>query len=110
MEKRVTQRVSDDDFAREVLGADRPVLVDFSAEWCPPCKAMEPAIDALAIELADTVKIVKLDVDQSPAITAGYNVRSMPTLIVFRDGRPVDLKVGAQSRAQLLKWLEGHAV
>jgi thioredoxin 1 len=105
----MTKVVSDSDFAAEVLGADRPVLVDFSAEWCPPCKAMEPSIDALSVELASKVKIVKLDVDQSPATTVNYNVRSMPTLIVFKDGQPVDLKIGAQSKVQLIKWLETHA-
>jgi thioredoxin 1 len=105
----MTQFVSDADFAAEVLASDRPVLVDFSAEWCPPCKAMEPSIDALADELAASVKIVKLDVDQNPATTVNYNVRSMPTLIVFKQGQPVDLKIGAQSKVQLIKWLEAHA-
>jgi thioredoxin 1 len=102
--------VSDGNFAAEVLQSDRPVLVDFWAEWCPPCKAMSPTIDALADELADDFKIVKLDVDSNPGITVTYNVRSMPTLIIFKNGVPVDTKVGAgQSRVQLIKWLESHA-
>ena len=101
---------TDGNFEAEVLKSDVPVLVDFWAEWCPPCKAMAPTIDELAETLADTVKIVKLDVDSNPAITVQYNVRAMPTLIVFRNGQPVDLKVGAgQSRVQLIKWLETHA-
>ena len=102
--------VTDSNFTREVLGSDKPVLVDFWAEWCPPCKAMAPAIDALAEELAESVKIVKLDVDSNPGITVQYNVRSMPTLMIFKNGAPVDMKVGAgQSRVQLIKWLEAHA-
>jgi thioredoxin 1 len=104
------QRVDDGNWEAEVLGADRPVLVDFWAEWCPPCKAMDPILDQLTVELADKVKIVKLDVDSNPSTTVRYNVRAMPTLIVFKDGEPVDYKVGAgQSRAQLIKWLDQFA-
>ena len=104
------QRVDDGNWDAEVLGADKPVLVDFWAEWCPPCKAMDPILDQLSIELADKVKIVKLDVDSNPSTTVRYNVRAMPTLIVFKDGEPVDMKVGAgQSRVQLIKWLDAHA-
>jgi len=104
------QRVDDASWDAEVLGADKPVLVDFWAEWCQPCKAMDPILDQLAVELADRVKIVKLDVDANPSTTVRYNVRAMPTLIVFKDGEPVDYKVGAgQSRAQLTKWLDQFA-
>jgi len=104
------QQVTDQDFAREVLQASEPVLVDFWAEWCPPCKAMDPVLDDLATEMAGKVKIVKLDVETNPGIVAAYNVRSMPTLIVFKDGEPVDMKVGAgQSRVQLVKWLDAYA-
>ena len=104
------QRVDDGNWDAEVLGADRPVLVDFWAEWCPPCKAMDPILDQLTVDLADKVKIVKLDVDSNPSTTVRYNVRAMPTLIVFKDGEPVDYKVGAgQSRAQLIKWLDQFA-
>jgi thioredoxin 1 len=102
--------VDDASFAREVLAADQPVLVDFWAEWCAPCLAMAPTLDELSVTLADRVKIVKLDVASNPAITSQYNVRNMPTLIVFKQGQPVDMKVGAgQSRVQLIKWLESHA-
>ena len=102
--------VTDATFASEVLASDRPVLVDFWAEWCPPCKAMDPILDNLSVELAGKVKIVKLDVETNPGIVTQYNVRAMPTLIVFKDGEPVDMKVGAgQSRVQLIKWLDSHA-
>jgi len=104
------QRVDDASWDAEVLDADKPVLVDFWAEWCQPCKAMDPILDQLAVDLADRVKIVKLDVDANPSTTVRYNVRSMPTLIVFKNGEPVDYKVGAgQSRAQLTKWLDQFA-
>jgi thioredoxin 1 len=104
------KRVDDGNWDAEVLGADKPVLVDFWAEWCPPCKAMDPILDQLSVELAEKVKIVKLDVDSNPSTVVRYNVRAMPTLIVFKNGEPVDFKVGAgQSRAQLTKWLDSFA-
>ena len=106
----MSARVNDADFDAEVLGAKEPVLVDFWAEWCPPCKAMDPILDQLTEELAGKVKIVKLDVDSNPSTVVKYNVRAMPTLIVFKDGEPADFKVGAgQSRVQLIKWLDQFA-
>ncbi|HEY4199368.1 MAG TPA: thioredoxin [Devosiaceae bacterium] len=102
--------VNDANFDAEVLAAEEPVLVDFWAEWCPPCKAMDPILDDLSRELAGRVKIVKLDVETNPRIVSRYNVRAMPTMIVFKGGEPTDMKVGAgQSRVQLVKWLEAHA-
>lgn len=106
----MSQRVTDASFDAEVLGAAETVLVDFWAEWCPPCKAMDPILDDLSVELAGKVKIVKLDVDSNPSTVVKYNVRAMPTLIVFKNGEPADFKVGAgQSRAQLIKWLDQFA-
>lgn len=104
------QQVTDADFAREVLEAREPVLVDFWAEWCGPCKAMDPILDDLSGQLAGKVKIVKLDVETNPTTVTRYNVRAMPTLLVFKDGEPVDQKVGyGPSRVQLTKWLESFA-
>jgi thioredoxin 1 len=99
--------VTDASFDAEVLGANEPVLVDFWAEWCGPCKAMDPLLDDLSSELSGKMKIVKLDVADNPATVSRYNVRNMPTMIVFKDGLPADMRVGAgQSRVQLTKWLE----
>ena len=104
------QLVSDADFGREVLEAKGPVLVDFWADWCPPCKAMDPILDDLSVALDGRVKIVKLDVETNPSTVTTYNVRAMPTLMVFKGGEPVDIKVGyGPSRVQLTKWLESYA-
>jgi thioredoxin 1 len=110
MEPDMGQQVTDADFTREVLEAREPVLVDFWAEWCGPCKAMDPILDDLSGQLAGKVKIVKLDVETNPSTVTRYNVRAMPTLLVFKDGEPVDQKIGyGPSRVQLTKWLESFA-
>lgn len=98
--------VTDSDFESVVLKSDKPVLVDFFAEWCGPCKAMAPALEQVADAMKDSVKVVKVDVDQSPSIAQTYNVRAMPTLLVFNGGQVVAQHVGAMTqRASLEKWL-----
>ena len=102
----MAKTVSDADFESVVLKSDKPVLVDFFAEWCGPCKAMAPALDQVADALKDSVTVVKVDVDQSPAIAQTYNVRAMPTLMVFKGGQVAAQHVGAMTqRASLEKWL-----
>ncbi len=103
--------VTDASFEEAVLKSDKPVLVDFFAEWCGPCKAMAPALDQVAEAMKDSVKVVKVDVDQSPGIAQKYNVRAMPTLMVFRNGEVAAQHVGALTqRASLEKWLNSTMV
>ncbi len=106
---KMAQQVTDADFQKEVLEANIPVLVDFWAEWCGPCKMVAPILDELSTELAGKVKIVKLNVDENRTTMMKYSVRSIPTMILFKNGEPVDMKVGAAPKASLSQWLEGHA-
>jgi len=102
------QVLSNDNWETEVLGSKEPVLVDFWATWCPPCRLIAPAIDALASEYKGRVKVGKLDVDENSEVAGRYGVRSIPTLLVFRDGQVVDQRVGALPQAELAQLLEQH--
>ena len=103
-----TPFVSDADFEKEVLQSSEPVVVDFFAEWCGPCKAMAPALEQVAAELKGKVKVVKLDVDQNPDTTQKYRIQAMPTLMVFKDGKVVEQRVGALvQKKQLQDWING---
>ncbi|WP_141316139.1 thioredoxin [Streptomyces spinoverrucosus] len=95
--------VTDADFATEVLEADRPVLVEFTADWCPPCRQMAPVLKAVAAEEAERLKVVQLNVDANPETTNAYKVLSMPTFMVFREGEPVRSMVGARPKRRLLE-------
>jgi thioredoxin 1 len=94
-------QLSDDSFSNDVLKSDLPVLVDFWASWCAPCKAIGPVIDGLADEYAGRVKVAKLNVDENPATPGQYGVRGIPTLILFKDGKVLDQVVGAVPKNQL---------
>lgn len=98
--------VTESDFDTEVLGADRPVLVKFTADWCGPCRQLGPVLGAIAGEEADRLKIVELDVDRNPGITVRYGVLATPTLMVFRAGEPVKSIVGARPKRRLLEELD----
>ena len=91
----MTTHVSDATFGEEVLNSKEPVLVDFWAEWCGPCRAISPLLEELSSELAGKVKIVKLNVDENPVTMTKYGVRSIPTMILFKDGEAADMKIGA---------------
>lgn len=101
-----TLHVSDASFKEDVLQSAEPVLVDFFAEWCGPCKAMAPALEAVAKEMKGKVKIAKIDVDQNPGITQQYHIQAMPTLMIFKGGQVVDQRVGALTqKKQLQDWI-----
>ena len=93
-------------FQADVLSSDKPVLVDFWAEWCGPCKMIGPSLEEISEELAGQVEIVKLNIDDHPDTPAKYGVRGIPTMILFKDGEIADTKVGAAPKAQLKSWLE----
>lgn len=100
-------KVSDADFEAEVLKAEGPVVVDFWAEWCGPCKMIGPALEEISDEMAGQVTIAKLNIDDNPDAPAKYGVRGIPTMILFNGGQPVETKVGAAPKSQLKSWLEG---
>ncbi len=100
--------VSDDSFEQEVLQSDKPVLIDYWAEWCGPCKMIAPVLAELADEYADKVQIAKLNIDDNPATPPKYGIRGIPTLMLFKNGEVEATKVGAVSKAQLAAFLDDN--
>ena len=100
-----TLKVTDDTFEADVLQASKPVLVDFWAEWCGPCKQIGPALDQIAEELAGHVTIAKVNIEESPATPSRYGVRGIPTMMLFKDGHMASMKVGAMPKQKILEWL-----
>lgn len=100
--------LNDQNWDREVLQSKDPVVVDFWAEWCAPCRMIAPLVEALAEEYAGRVKVGKLDVDSSPEVAGRYDIRSIPTLLVFRGGQVVEQRVGALPKAELARLVERH--
>lgn len=100
--------VSDDSFDTDVLQSDQPVLVDFWAEWCGPCKAIAPTLDAVAAEYAGKIKIRKLNIDDNNKTPSKYGVRGIPTLIIFKNGAVEATKVGSLSKSELAKFIDDN--
>ena len=100
--------LTDENFASGVAEGDQPVLVDFWAPWCPPCRMIAPVLEALATDYAGRIKIAKLNVDDNPRTASTFNVSSIPTLILFKQGKAVDVIIGAQPRAAIEGLLKKH--
>ena len=97
--------VTDSSFDKDVLGADQPVVVDFWAEWCGPCKQIRPALEEIAAEMGDRVRVAKVHIDDNPNAPSKYGVRGIPTLLLFKEGEIVDRKVGADSKRGIESWI-----
>lgn len=97
--------LSDDEFAKEVLESDIPVLVDFWAEWCGPCKMLAPTIEELGNELDGKIKVFKMDIEANPSTPSKYGIRSIPTIMLFQNGNQIATKTGAQPKESIKQWI-----
>ena len=104
-----TVKVDNSNFKNDVLEAKGPVVVDFWAEWCGPCKMIGPSLEEISKEMAGKVKITKLNIDENPELAARFGVRSIPTLMLFRDGEVADIKVGAYPKTALSQWISSKS-
>ena len=104
-----TKSVTDQSFQDDVLGASGPVLVDFWAEWCGPCRMIAPALEEISSELGDKVSVVKINIDENPETPGRYGVRGIPTMLLFKGGQPVGQLVGRQPKSEILAKLDGIA-
>ncbi|MFG1300550.1 thioredoxin [Xanthobacter sp. V3C-3] len=101
------EKVSDQNFEQDVLQSSAPVIVDFWAEWCGPCRMVAPILEEVSGELGEKVRIVKLNVDENPQTASKYGIMSIPTLLLFKDGKIASRQVGAAPKAKLVQWING---
>jgi thioredoxin 1 len=102
----MTQHVTDDSFEADVLKSESPVLVDFWAEWCGPCKQIAPALEDLSNDMGDRVRVVKVNIDENPMTPSKYGVRGIPTMMLFKGGEVSAMKVGALPKSKIYEWVE----
>lgn len=102
----MTQAVSDSDFEKEVISSNKPVLIDFWAEWCGPCRMLGPILDDLTGEMADKIKIVKMDIVENTAVPSKLGIRSVPTMMIFKDGKLASTKIGAHAKPVIQEWID----
>ena len=100
-----TVKVDQTNFESDVLNSEVPVIVDFWAEWCGPCKMIGPHLEEISDEMSESVKVTKLNIDENPDLAAKYGVRSIPTLVMFKNGEPASIQVGAKPKSALVDWI-----
>ena len=98
--------IKEKEFESEVINSDKPVLIDFWAPWCGPCKEIAPILEEIADEMQDTIKVVKINIDENPNIPNKYGIQSIPTMIIFKKGQPISTKIGAAIKSEVKTWIE----